>query len=266
MRAVLTSLAILLAGLAAHDAHAVTPLPQRADRSVYDTAGVIDDSRESQMEALNRELFAKAGVAIVVVTVPTLVDETIEQLAVRIQHDWGVGKKGKDESVVIALSVADRAIFLATGYGSEPYLPDGKVGEIRDRALPALRANDYTTGLFTADREAAMVAASAHGVKLLGDDSVGQTTTPTRTSSEEGCGDDVMSLAIILVIILVLGFRRRRGGGGGGGFLVAPWLGWGGGHRGGGGYDQDFGGRGDGGGFGGFGGGSGGGGGAGGRF
>ncbi|HEX5061263.1 MAG TPA: TPM domain-containing protein [Kofleriaceae bacterium] len=234
---------------------------------MYDAADVINDSTEAQMEAISRELFAKAGVAIVVVTVPELVDETIEQLAVRIQHDWGVGTKGKDESVVIALSVADRQIFLATGYGSEPYLPDGKVGEIRDHALPALRANDYSRGLLTAVRETAKVAADAHGVKLLGDDSVGQSTTPTaRTSEDTGCSDELVSFAIIIVILLLLGGRRRGGRGGRrGGFIVGPWFGWGGGRSWGGGGD-DFGGSGGGGGFGGFGGGSGGGGGAGGRF
>jgi len=96
------ALAILVAG--ATGAAAKTPLPERADRSVYDVANVIDDAREQQIEAIDRELFARARVAVVVVTVPQLVDETISELALRVQHDWGVGERGKDESVVIAVS------------------------------------------------------------------------------------------------------------------------------------------------------------------
>ena len=38
--------------------------------------------------------------ALVVVTVPRLVDETIDQLAVRVGHDWGVGTKEEDRGVV----------------------------------------------------------------------------------------------------------------------------------------------------------------------
>src|SRR5262245_9879776 len=164
--------ALLLAGLLAllgtGVAGAATPLPPIGDHSVYDAANVIDDDVEQRMELLNRELFDKAQVAIVVLTVPKLEGETISDLAVRVQHDWGVGVKGKDEGAVIALSLADRKIFIATGYGSEGYLPDGKVGEIRDHARPALRANDFSNGLFLVDAEVARVAADAHHVTLSG--------------------------------------------------------------------------------------------------
>jgi uncharacterized protein len=264
MRVALT-LAVLAASAA--QAAAVTPLPDRGDHSVYDTANVIDDAREQALEAINRELVQRAGVAIVVVTVPRLVDETISDLAVRVQHDWGVGQRGKDESVVIALSVEDRKIFLATGYGSEGYLPDGKVGEIRDLATPALRRNDFSSGLYTADVAVAQVAAAAHNVTLTG------VAPAARTRG----GDDSWVLTLvflgILVVVGALASRGRGGRGGGGGF-GSFWLGalLGGlfsnrGGFGGGGFGGSGGGdNGGGGGFGGFGGGSGGGGGAGGNF
>lgn len=252
----------LLALLAVAASTAVTPLPARTDHSVYDSANVIDASTESQIEAIDRELFSKAGVAIVVITVPQLVGETIGDLAVRVQHDWGVGVKGKDESVVVALSVADRAVFFATGYGSEPYLPDGKLGAIRDDITPQLRANDYSAGLLRGTRQIANVAAAAHGVTILGDDSVGQGVT-TPAGDTGGGNGNLISLGILLVVLVLFAFRRRGGGGRGPGLFVMPWGGFGGG----GGFgsrDIDIGSG--GGGFGGFGGGSGGGGGAGGRF
>src|SRR5690606_11597599 len=68
----------------------LTPLPARTDRSVYDQAGVIDAGDEQRLEALHRELWQKAGVAIVVLTVPQLEDETIADLAVRAGQQWGV--------------------------------------------------------------------------------------------------------------------------------------------------------------------------------
>jgi uncharacterized protein len=240
-------------------AAALTPLPTPTDRSVYDLAGVIDDARKRQLEAINSELFARAKVAIVVVTVPRLVDETISDLAVRVLHDWGVGVRGSDESVVIALSVEDRKIFLATGYGSESYLPDGKIGEIRDRATALLRANDFSGGLYVADLAVAQAAAAAHGITLTG--------VPPAQRMRAGNGDNyggLIALGVLVLFVVVAGALRGRGGrgggGGSGGFWAGALLGSLIGNRG------EGGGGGGGGGFGGFGGGSGGGGGAGGDF
>jgi uncharacterized protein len=269
MRAALT-LAVVFASTTR--AGAVTPLPERGDHSVYDAANVIDDTREHAIEAINTELFQRAGVAVVVITVPRLVDETISDLAVRVQHVWGVGQRGKDESVVIALSIEDRKIFLATGYGSESYLPDGKVGEIRDLATPFLRTNDFSTGLYTADLAVARTAAAAHGVILSG--LTGATAGPPQAHSRDDSWVITLVFLGIMVVVGALASRGRGGRGGGGGGFGSFWLGalLGGmlGNRGGGGWGGRGGGDGGGnagsGGFGGFGGGSGGGGGAGGDF
>jgi uncharacterized protein len=262
-------LALAVVSASATAALAKTPLPARGDHSIYDVAHVIDDAHDRSMEVINAELFSRTRVAIVVVTVPRLVDETISELAVRVQHDWGVGERGKDESVVIALSVEDRKIFLATGYGSEGYLPDGKVGEIRDRATPLLRRNDFSGGLYTADLAVAQVAAAAHHVTLTG--------VPASAHARHADGDDLATIVIFAIIVLVvaaigLAGRGRRGGGGGGGGFGGFWIGallgglFGNRDRWGGGGGFGGGGSGGGGGFGGFGGGSGGGGGAGGDF
>jgi uncharacterized protein len=258
MRVVL-ALAVLVATAATASAN--TPLPARGDHSVYDAAGVIDETREQQLEATNTELMQRAGVAVVVVTVPKLVDETIAELAVRVQQEWGVGVKGKDEGVVIALAVEDRKIFLATGYGSEGYLPDGKVGEIRDRATPALRANDFAAGLVTADLAIAQVAAAAHNVTLTGVPAI----AAPRGADEPSNVVTLIFLGVFALVAIGGMFRGRGGRGGGGGFgsfaagaLLGSLFGRGGGGGGGG--------DGGGGGFGGFGGGGGGGGGAGGSF
>ncbi len=240
-------------------ASAETPLPARGDHSVYDVASVIDAQTEAHLEALDTLLMQKAGVAMVIVTVPRLDGETIEQLAVRVQHDWGVGASATDESIVIALTVEDRKIFIATGYGSEGYLPDGKVGELRDRARSKLSAGDFSGGLAQLANEAAAIAAAAHDVTLTGD------PPPARAPSEDtGCAGS-STIVGFLVLFLVLSMFGRRGGGGGGGFLAGAMLGSMFNRRGSAG--DGFGSSGSGGGgFGGFGGGSGGGGGAGGDF
>ena len=60
----------------------------------------------------------------------------------------GIGKKGEDKGVLIFVAVKERKFRIETGYGVEEVLPDGLVGEIRDRyAIPFLRKGDYGRGL-----------------------------------------------------------------------------------------------------------------------
>ncbi|HEU5060972.1 MAG TPA: TPM domain-containing protein, partial [Kofleriaceae bacterium] len=250
---------------------AATSLPSKQDgRYVYDVANVIDDAAEQQMNMLQRELVQKAKVTVIVLTVPKLEGETIDELAVRVGHSWGVGQKDTDEGVVAALSVEDRKLFIATGYGSEGYLPDSKVGRIRDEATPFLRQNDFTRGLSLISARVAEAAAAEHDIKLTG-----MPDLPPQQARRRQCGGIGALLGILLILFLIggaFGSRRggggRFGGGGGGGFwggiLLGQILGsMLGGGRGGGGWSGGFGG---GGGFGGFGGGGFGGGGAGGDF
>ena len=243
-------LVALLLLVAVSVAAAATPLPARSDRLIYDTAGVIDDDAERQLELRHRELLAKADVAIVIVTVPRLVDETIDELAVRVGQGWGVGQKGQDRGLVVALARDDRKIFVATGYGTEGYLPDGRIGGFLDEhALPHLRRDRFGDGVVELSN--ALVAASAreYGVTLAG-------AAPVVQREDAPPGGVGGVLRIVLLVLAMVGFfllaRRhpflammllatmgRRGGGGGFGGGMGS-SGFGGGGFGGGGAGRGF--------------------------
>jgi uncharacterized protein len=236
-------LVVLLAVAAA----AVTPLPPRGDRLIYDEAGVLADATERRLEARHRELLAKTGVAIVVLTVPRLVGETIDELAVRAGQDWGVGRSGQDRGLVVAFARDDRRIHVATGYGTEGYLPDGRVGALLDEyALPPLRAGDPDTAL--ARLSDALIDASAREYGATLGEPAG--APPPRTGWGLG-GAALLGLAAIaflflarrhpaLALMLFASLGRRgssgRGGFGGGGGIG----GFGGGGFGGGGAGRGY--------------------------
>ena len=229
---------------------AATPLPARSDRSIYDAAEVIDAATEQRLEARHQALFARTGVAIVVVTVPALVDETIEDLAVRVGTTWGVGRRGEDRGLVVAFARDDRKIFVATGYGTEGYLPDGRVGALLDEhAMPALRADRFAEGLERLSAALAGAAAEEHGIELEGAPPPRAGPPPRRTVGGPGGLLLVVLGAILFAYLavrhpgLLLLFLATRGGrlgggsgfGGGGGF-----EGFGGGGFGGGGAGRSF--------------------------
>jgi len=101
------------------------------------------------MENLSREVWAKTRTAIVVAIMPTIEDNEINDYVNRLYSAWGIGEKGKDRGVLIFVTVKERRMRIETGYGVEGILPDGLVGEIRDRyMIPYLKEGDYDTGLW----------------------------------------------------------------------------------------------------------------------
>ena len=228
----------------------LTPLPPAEDRSVFDVAGVLLPEDEARLEAQNKELLQKTGVSLVILTVPKLVDETISDLAVRFGSDRGVGRKGEDKGVVVAFAEGDRKIFVATGYGVEGFLPDGRVGAILDRAaMPYLRKGQFSAGLTALAAALAATVADHFKVKLVGGIPV-QTPKGGEPPGPLGIVGFVLTLLLFgylairhpwLLLLLLARGRGGRGGYGGGGFGSGDGFGgFGGGGFGGGGAGRTF--------------------------
>jgi uncharacterized protein len=194
-----------------------------------------------------------------IVLVPTLDGEPIEDAANRLYREWGIGKKGKDEGILIMLAVKDRKSRAEIGYGVEPIINDGAAGGILRQIRPILQQGNYGGALLAAAEQMGTRIAQSKGVALGGPEPLGGNGRMARGPS--------IPFPVILLGLFFLLWLLGRGGGSGTGFLTGMILGnmmggrggrggWGGGGFGG--YD----GGGGGGGFGGFGGGDSGGGGA----
>jgi uncharacterized protein len=215
---------------------------------VSDYAGVLDTPTVQHLDALIDELKTKTGAEIAVVVVDSTQPLSAFDYAMKIAEAWKPGARGKDNGVVFLVAVHDRAMYILAGYGVEGVLPDGRVGEIRDRLVrPAFRRGDYAGGIQAATDEIAAIIAQGAGVQLTG------ARPPATTPRAPALGSAL--IPILLLIIFVIVFFRFP--------LLPLFMGGPGGFRGGG-FGGGFGGG--GGGFGGFGGGGFGGGGAGGDW
>ncbi|MBW2017619.1 MAG: TPM domain-containing protein [Deltaproteobacteria bacterium] len=232
---------------------AETPIP-KPKGLVNDFADVIPPSYEDRLKALTQELLQKTGVPVVVVTMPDIGGAEYNDYANRLYSSWGIGKKGEDKGVLIFITIKERKMRIETGYGVEGILPDGLVGEIRDKyMIPYLKENKFGEGLLYGAAAVAQVIAKDAGVKLTGQV---QVKVPKKRSR----GFSFLPLIAIFALFFLLNTRGR----GGRGIFFLPLILGGGFRHGGGGFGGSFGGF--GGGFGGFGGGMSGGGGAGGGF
>jgi len=221
--------------------------------AVNDFARVIPPDYKNRMEGLAQEVLEKTGTAIVIVTVQSIGDDELNDYVNRLYKAWGIGKKGEDKGVLIFLTLKERKFRIETGYGVEGILPDGLVGEIRDRyAIPYFKKGDFGQGLSNTVTAVASVVAKAANVSITG----GVPVTQPSEKKVRRTGSVLPLIILVLILVSLLGTRQGRD--------LLPWLlllaftGRGGGS---GGFGS-FGG----GGFGGFGGGESGGGGAGGDF
>ncbi len=248
--------------LSAALAFALDPTSLKPEGYVSDFAGVLDPASKVQLEQYCATVQQATGAQIAVVTINSLEGDPIEDFTNRLFEHWGVGKKGKDDGVMLLLSIHDRKSRVELGYGLEPNLPDGFAGSILREMRPSLQEQNYAQALISGTAEIGARVAQAKGVTL-------DRTLPRRAPATKGgdSGGFPWTIVILLIFLLLVGFGNSGRGGGGllTGLLLGQILGgsryrgrdgWGGGGFGG--YD----GGGGGGGFGGFGGGGSGGGGA----
>jgi len=223
-------------------------------RLVVDNANVLDTYDRENLERKLEALDDSTSNQIAIVTVATLNDEPIEDVANKTFRDWGIGNKKTNNGILVLIAVNDRKIWIEVGYGLEGAIPDITASDIIEHDIkPAFKQNNFYGGINAAVNDLSKAAAGEYKIKRDGNNMV----------SGKGIGSLIKFIFIIIFVLIFL-FSSGRGGGGGGGLFTGMLLGsmLGGGGRGGG----DWGGSDGGGGFGGFGGGSSGGGGAGGSW
>ena len=264
----LVAVALLLAGiLALPGSSAVAqPAPPQLTQPVNDVANVIDADSERELDRRIRSLEQATGDVVAVATIPTFKPyATIDEYATRMFENGGrgIGRKGKDNGILIVLAVEDRRVRVEVGYDLEEFITDGFAGEtIRQVMAPEFGAGNYGRGLLAGATRIINRIAERRGVTLQ---DVPQPRQPVSAPSP-GFPPWLFAVALWLIVIALSNRRRRRRRRWGGG----PWSGWnsGVGPFGGGPFGGGFGGfggggfGGGGGGFGGFGGGRSGGGGA----
>lgn len=125
------------------------PNPLDARNSfVADEAHLLDEASIAAIDARVHALETATGSQIAVVTIDTLTGYEPKPFATALFAAWGIGKRGKDDGVLVLVTLVPRRIEVETGYGAEGVLPDGRVGRILDdEVMPGLRAGEYGPAL-----------------------------------------------------------------------------------------------------------------------
>jgi uncharacterized protein len=234
----------LLALVVGRPAAAQNPKDLHYQGYVNDFARVISPDTKESLTAICQELDKKANAQIAIVTVRSLEHETIEEFSIDLATRWGIGPKQKDRGVLILVAPRQHRYRIEVGYGLEPILPDGLVGDFGREALPQLRIGNYSGAILLLTERVAGVIAKDRGVTLDALAQQGQAPMGTETAppplTPRAVAVPILSLLVLLffpLLGLLLRMRagRRYGHRHGVMWAAAPWFLGGGGFGGGGG-------------------------------
>jgi uncharacterized protein len=105
-------------------------IPSRPQGPVADYASILDAGTEATLARISQSLWQQAQFALVIATVPSIGEESIEEYSSFLYEKWEIGAKDKDEGALILLSMEQRKIRIEVGYGAEGYLNDSKTGRL----------------------------------------------------------------------------------------------------------------------------------------
>ncbi|MDO8643955.1 MAG: TPM domain-containing protein [bacterium] len=133
-------------------AHATEKLPA-PQGFINDFARVIDPVAENRLSLLATQLEQASGIEMVIVTLPTLDRGEVGDTAVRLFQEWGIGKKGKDNGLLLLAAIQEHEARIEVGYGLEGTINDAYAGRIlREILFPAFRQEKYGEGFLIASQ------------------------------------------------------------------------------------------------------------------
>lgn len=115
---------------------------------VNDYAGMLSPAAVQTLEQRLAALEQSDSTQVVVLTVPTIDGENIEQFGIRVAEAWRIGQKGLDNGAILLIAKQERKVRIEVGRGLEGKLTDLMAGRIiRDVITPRFKAQDFDGGV-----------------------------------------------------------------------------------------------------------------------
>lgn len=122
----------------------VPPLTGR----IVDLADLLPADLETTLSADLQAHEMRTTNQVVVLTVPSLQGDSLEDFSHRAATTWALGHKGTDNGVLILVIPGDRKVRIEVGYGLEGTLTDARASRIvRQEMVPKFRTEDYARGI-----------------------------------------------------------------------------------------------------------------------
>ncbi|HBR34060.1 MAG TPA: hypothetical protein DD734_05455 [Firmicutes bacterium] len=123
--------------------------PLHFKQHLLDQAGLLSVEAAGEVDYLLAEFEQATGNQFLVAILPALPPgEALETYTLQVVENARAGQAGKDNGLLLLVSLAEQAIRIEVGTGLEGQINDGRAGRvIREILAPAFRNNNYGAGI-----------------------------------------------------------------------------------------------------------------------
>jgi len=124
-----------------------TDVPYLTGR-VNDNAQILSENTRKSLTDTLKEHEDRTTNQIVILTMPSLEGESIEDFANKVFNEWKLGQKDKNNGILIVIVPEERKMRIEVGYGLEGTLTDLQSGQIiRNIMAPRFSEGDFDGGI-----------------------------------------------------------------------------------------------------------------------
>lgn len=182
------------------------PVPQRY---VDDRANIVSDIVEKSLNGYLQELERQTGAQMIILTINTTGGIPIETYAIELATKWKLGRKGKDNGVLVVIAKDDRAYRIEVGYGLEGILPDSYCGTVgRTFFAPKFRKEQFSEGIFQGVVVMVNKIAEENHIKITGMPDMA--AMRKKANERQNPFFSLLYLLMIVPFLLSYLFNRRR--------------------------------------------------------
>src|SRR5512140_2228286 len=181
---------------------------------VSDYAVLLSPARAAALEQELSDFERSDSTQIVLLTIPTLGGENLEEFSIKVAEAWKIGQKGVDNGVILLVAKAERKVRIEVGRGLEGKLTDLVAGRIiRAEIAPKFKAGDFDGGI-------------AAGVNALVQVVKGEYQAPRDLHQGKKGAPPIFTLLVFLAVAAVFLSSFSRYLSGAVGAVGLPVIGW----------------------------------------
>lgn len=175
------------------------PTKPEPPRLVNDLANLFTSTQINSLEKMLVAFDDTTSTQISVVTVSSLYDYDIDEFTDRLAEKWGVGRKGKDNGVMILikpkLKDGEKGYArISVGYGLEGAIPDVYANRIiNNDMIPHFKTGDYYSGALAAVTSVMKMATGEY-----------------KASDNEDSGIEIIIFLFFIILIIILAIRSSK--------------------------------------------------------
>lgn len=184
-------------------------------RFVSNPDGILSADVENELNGILRNIRRTSSAEAVVVVVDDIEGGDIDGFATELFENWGLGKKDKDNGLLILVAKDLRRAAIRPGYGLEGVLPDITCGRIlREQMFPRFKEGDYDGGMLAATRSVEEILLDPEAV----DEIMSANSDPDYDGRSDSEDLDIVQvwlfigaiIAILLLLVLVKTYRSVK--------------------------------------------------------